>query len=74
MSKKKNELGMAPVARLAHVKQGIRVSSDSVEMVLLEAESYIKEVFTGALAFTEHRKGTMIMKQDVEAYFRSLKS
>lgn len=72
MAEKTREIGMATVNRLAHVKPGIRVNADAVEMVRDKAEDYIRNIFLGALTFTDHRNGTMIMKKDVEAYLKSI--
>ena len=71
MVTKKAGLPDAPVARLAHVKDGFRVETKAVKRVVKVAEDQIKEIFDGALQFTEHRGGTMIMEKDVEAYLAS---
>jgi histone H3/H4 len=71
VSKKDPGLPRATVARFAHVKKGIRVNSDAVTLAIEAAENYISDLFSGALQFTEHRNGTMIMKKDVEAYIQS---
>lgn len=74
MSKRNSELPKAAVTRLAHVKSGFRVQQSAVEKASLLAEDYIKSIFTGALQFTEHREGTMILEKDVEAYLKSLET
>jgi histone H3/H4 len=74
MAKKTSELARATVTRLAHVKDGIRVEQAAVTSVITMTEDYIKNIFTGALQFTEHRNGTMILKKDVDAYLKSLES
>lgn len=73
MVTKKAGLADAPVARLAHVKEGIRVENEAVKLGIKITEDKIKEIFNGALLFTEHRGGTMIMKKDVEAYLASIR-
>lgn len=73
MSGKTTKLSHAAVDRLARVEKGLRIREDAVDLVIVEAEEYIKEIFTGALLFTKHRGGTMIMKEDVVAYLNSLK-
>ena len=72
MGKKTTELPRATVTRLAHVKDGIRVEQAAVTDVIALAEKYIQETFKGALQFSEHRGGTMIMKKDIDAYLKSL--
>ena len=74
MSKRTNELPKAAVTRLAHVKSGFRVQQSAVEKASLLAEEYIKDIFTGAVQFTEHRKGTMILEKDMDAYLKSLET
>jgi len=72
MARRKTVLPIAAVARIAHVKDGIRVQKGAIELAIADVEASIKDLFNGAYQFTEHRGGTMIMKKDVEAYLASI--
>ena len=73
MAAKKAGLPEATVARLAHLKDGVRVENAAVKLAAAEAEALIKDMFTGAYRFTENRGGSMIMKKDIEAYLASIR-
>jgi len=72
MSKRTRAIAHAAVSRLAHAAPGMRIQSAAIDFARDEAEKYIEELFTGAKHFTSHRKGTMVMKQDLEAYIESI--
>lgn len=73
MGKRNTQLPHATVARICHVKKGIKVQQAAVAIAAVEAEKVIQDIMKGALAFTENRGGSMIMEKDVRSYLKPSK-
>lgn len=73
MALKTTELPHATIARICHIEKNIKVEQAAVTLATVECEKYIKDLMAGAVQFTKHRGGTMIMKKDVEAFLATQK-
>jgi histone H3/H4 len=66
------QLSYAAVRRLAQVEPELIIERKAVRFAIEDAEAYIQDLFRAAIPFMKHRKGTMLMQQDIEAYLASI--